>query len=85
MTDIAGYGALLSGVAGLGRSSRRGQRKAAHEHASGEGTLRELLSGALKILDLGTPLIWAAPVFGLFRFLDRNASAKAKKAISMAR
>jgi hypothetical protein len=40
------------------------------------------LEEVLKLLGLGSPFIYAAGTFGLFHYLDRQASADAKKAIS---
>jgi hypothetical protein len=40
------------------------------------------LSEALKLLGLSTPFVYAAAVYGLFRYLDEKASQQAKTAIS---
>jgi hypothetical protein len=42
------------------------------------------LDDALKLLGFGTPLIYAAATYGLFRWLDTNASDEAKAALASA-
>jgi hypothetical protein len=41
-----------------------------------------IVSEALKLLGFSTPFIYALATYGLFHYLDRKASAKAKQAIS---